>query len=339
MITEKYISRQKHPTLDLYIHNYTHRAQFDRVWNEETLQCRGLIMDSDRNIVSRPFRKFFNLGELSEDVDLSGDFSVTEKMDGSLGISYITPAGMGIATRGSFVSDQALKAQEILKSKYGNVAFWGHLTYLFEIIYPNNRIVVDYAGKEDLILLSIIETASGKELSYDQIVQEYGGMLPIVPRFDGITDFEKVEQRPNSEGYVVHYPSTGLRFKLKFEEYVRLHKIVTGVNKKRIWEYLRDDLPLDDLLDRVPDEFYAWVSQTAADLRNEAGLIYLKAYSLYAKVKDLPTRKEQAIAIKDSPYRGIVFNLLDGKPYRHLMWKMIEPEFERPFKAQDESVA
>mgnify|MGYP001586199763 CR=1 FL=1 len=49
MVDEKYISVQKHPEVDLWIYNYTQKAQFDRVWNEETLSCRGLILDKENN--------------------------------------------------------------------------------------------------------------------------------------------------------------------------------------------------------------------------------------------------------------------------------------------------
>lgn len=339
MIAERYISRQKHPNLDLYIHNYTQKTQFDRMWNNETLQCRGLIMDGQNNIVSRPFSKFFNLGELEgKDIAIpDGDFTVTEKMDGSLGISYFDPDGrMFIATRGSFVSDQAKRANEIWRLEYEDVVpAHKDLTFLFEIIYPENRIVVDYGDAEDLVLLTIIDTKTGKEWEPWQLnaaSKEWG--IPVVKYYDGITDFNQVEERPNAEGYVIHYPSTGLRFKLKFNEYVRLHKIITGVNKKRVWEFLKENQPLDAFLERVPDEFYKWIVNTATDLGDGFRVIEEQAIQLWAKTKSLSTRKDQAIAIKDSPYRGIVFNILDGKPYDQIIWKMLEPEFDRPFKVE-----
>jgi hypothetical protein len=39
-----------------------------------------------------------------------------------------------VATRGSFTSDQAIKAKELLK-KYNTDIMFRHLTYCFEIIY------------------------------------------------------------------------------------------------------------------------------------------------------------------------------------------------------------
>jgi len=60
-IDGKYISVQKHPTEDLYLFNYTEKAQYEHNWTDETRQCRGLIMDGQDHMVSRPFPKFHNL--------------------------------------------------------------------------------------------------------------------------------------------------------------------------------------------------------------------------------------------------------------------------------------
>src|SRR5260221_3774926 len=356
MITEKYISVQKHPTLDLYIYNYSQRTQFDRVWNNETLQCRGLIMDGNKNVVSRPFRKFFNLGELAVSQSrnlqkkiLAGtiDFTATEKVDGSLGMSYFDLDGkMYIATRGSFVSDQAKKDNEILGKIISKKLFqiWDDTyTYLWEIIYPSNRIVINYGDTENLVLLAMIKTKTGEELSYSDMVENYEKYFSIVPRFDGITDFSKIEQKQNEEGYVIHFHSTGLRFKLKFDEYVRLHRIITGINAKRIWELLSTNTPMDDILERVPDEFYAWVQSTKETLELKYKIIEKSAHQAYMASKELPTRKEQAEYILHGgilpnvpPWNtSVVFSMLDGKDYSGAIWKSIEPPFERPFKVDE----
>src|SRR5690348_3368213 len=101
MIDERYISVQQHPRLDLYIYNYTQSAQYDGVWNNETLQCRGLIMDSANTIIARPFPKFFNLQEAIDKGEQlpAEEFVVTEKMDGSLGILYWDGDKPALATR------------------------------------------------------------------------------------------------------------------------------------------------------------------------------------------------------------------------------------------------
>ena len=55
-----YINMQMHPSAPLYIYNYSKMCQIDKMWNDTTEKCRGLIVDSNDNIISRPFRKFYN---------------------------------------------------------------------------------------------------------------------------------------------------------------------------------------------------------------------------------------------------------------------------------------
>src|SRR4028119_412849 len=119
MLREGYVCVQRHPTAPLFIYNYTPKAQYERVWNEVTLQCRGLILDEGGKVVARPFRKFFNLEEV--DSLPAEPFEVYEKLDGSLGILYWTGEQAFIATRGSFTSEQSRKANQILHARYGHV--------------------------------------------------------------------------------------------------------------------------------------------------------------------------------------------------------------------------
>lgn len=342
MIDEKYISVQKHPTEALFIYNYTQRAQFDRVWNEETLTCRGLIMDEQKNIVARPFKKFFNLQEV---IDQGGqipaeDFVVTEKMDGSLGISYFDGNGVpSLATRGSFISEQAGVGTDILRKKYAKLYWDPAYTYLFEIIYPSNRIVVDYGETTDLFLLAVIDTHTGEEFPYEKLKEWFWGKLPMVKKHDGIADFSNLEDRPNSEGYVIAFPTTHQRFKIKHAEYVRLHRLVTGVNARSIWDLLRHEQPFAELLERVPDEFYQWVQDTKGKLEEEFNLIEALAVKHWEVVKTLPTRKEQALTLfkmeeKQKKVIPVVFALLDKKPYADIIWRMLKPKAERPFKEE-----
>ena len=71
-------------------------------------------------------------------------------------------------TRGSFFSEQALKAEEIFNRKYSDQDVMRECTYCFEIIYPKNKIVVDYDKTEDLILLCITHVKSAKHVNIDQ---------------------------------------------------------------------------------------------------------------------------------------------------------------------------
>jgi RNA ligase len=97
MIANGYIVKRQHPTFPIAIYNYTAKAQYENVWNEATLTCRGLICDIDGNVVARPFRKFFNLEQVESLPDKP--FDVYEKLDGSLGILYWWDGKPYITTR------------------------------------------------------------------------------------------------------------------------------------------------------------------------------------------------------------------------------------------------
>ncbi len=360
LVDEGYVSKTKHPDTDLWVYNYTQKAQFEGrtgLWEQypELLQCRGLILDKEGNIVARPFKKFFNFEEYTDGVPPYKSFEIYDKLDGSLGIVYPLNGKACVATRGSFTSEQAIWATQFLNVTYPEfckryIEFERSklCSYLFEIIYPENRIVVDYKGKSDLVLLTIINNETGKDCSRDTL--ELSNMFwkfTIVEKFADMKDFSRVRElikRDNAEGFVVIF-DTGLRVKLKYEEYVRLHRIVTGVSTKTIWEMLRDDQSFDEVLECVPDEFHEWVEKTKTDLEEQYKRIETSAvykYGEVGRIVDLESdpkeaRKKMAtVILRDAkPLAPVIFALLDNKPIEKIIWKMIRPKFRQPFQTKE----
>lgn len=328
MIEERYINVQKHPDADLYIYNYSAQTQFEWFWNEATLACRGLILDADKNIVARPLKKFFNLEEKQLESIPDEAFEIYEKMDGSLGILYFIEDQAFIATRGSFTSEQAQRATIMLNEKYkDSIALLRRdCTYLFEIIYPENRIVVHYGDKEELTLLAIVDKATGKELPLEDIG------FPIVKRYQTNVELHELAQleEDNREGFVVKFES-GFRVKVKFEEYKRLHHILTNVSSKVIWEHLSENRPIKELIEEVPDEFYDWVKETEQELRKAFHAIEDECKQTY---KELSTRKETAAYFLTCKYPRVLFAMLDKKDYHPIIWRLVQPEYEKPFSQQ-----
>jgi len=331
-----HLFKQVHRTLPLSIWNYTPEVQYGQLWDEITLQCRGLVTDNEGNVVARPFKKFFNIEEGKHTP--TEEFEVFEKMDGSLGIVFKYNGEVIYATRGSFTSDQAKWMANYGKEhNFQNMLVEGH-TYLFEIIYPENRIVVDYGGQERLVLLGIINTETGEELSYDDII-----IVPwdIVERYDGIKDYTTLKNLVdnNAEGFVVRF-SNGDRMKIKGEEYLRLHKIMTNVSTTGVWELLSNGGDVNEFLKDVPDEFYKKVKDYADTLNygfyqvsEHCGKAH--DYFRYGKYGDRevePTKKDYAEHVmKNShpPYRSVMFAIWDGKPKDKLIWNIIKPQFKK----------
>lgn len=331
----KYINMQQHPSLPLYIWNYTPACQFANAWDEYTEMARGLITDEDGNIVARPFRKFFNIGQ--REVRLpSGDPEVFEKMDGSLGILYWDGNLPCIATRGSFTSDQALWATKWIRDQLIDPDDFDHAaTYLFEIIYPSNRIVVNYGDRAELVLLAVINTATGEEL--DHIVEARRLGFVYAKKYPFTNFGELMKSIPeNEEGYVLRYPN-GYRVKIKGPEYVRLHRILTGITSRRIWELLAAGDDIDRIIENVPDEFYKWVKDEVFKLKAEhqkiRHRIEMQHDVIFHKMSNPDDRKAYAeIVMQDyKSDSGLMFALYNGKDIHDMIWKLIRPAHVKPF--------
>lgn len=329
------LQKQTHPKFDLTIWNYSPKVQYERLWDEITIQCRGLVTNSKGDIVARPFKKFFNYEEHKPEELPNEDFVVYEKMDGSLGILFNYQDEWILATRGSFTSPQSIKGKEILDKKYDVSSLRKTRTYLFEIIYPENRIVVDYGNEEKLVLLGVIDTESGEEIPDSAIffMQEQGfEIVTIYKTWGEGYDLLQEEISKDREGYVIRFKN-GFRMKIKGDEYKRLHKIITNISNRDIWEYLKDNKPMDEILDKVPDEFYNWVRETARDLTVRFENINKDYSEIYENLKSRNLdRKEFAIIAKQYRHSNILFNMLDGREHKKNIWKIIYPNYSKPFK-------
>jgi hypothetical protein len=392
-VLSDYINRglvvaQTHPTLPLSIYNYSRECQYNGMWDDITLNCRGLVLDTEGNVIAKPFPKFFNYEEHKPEDIPNEYFEVYEKMDGSLGIFFYyeeelsderryniwfnnnyqtgmerffdpnnlpnfddpyyepTPRIKGewhMATRGSFQSEQAIKGMEIAnKYNYDKICVPGY-TYLFEIIYPENRIVVDYGKEERLVLLGVMNRR-GEEFPYEEMVDEGWDIVMKYKTWGEDWETLKKEISKNNEGYVIRF-SGGMRMKIKGDEYVRLHRILTNFSTKDIWELLRNNEQLEPFLERVPDEFDAWVKGVVRDLKYSFFQIDERAgkmhdYFRYGKYNDSevePTKKEFAEYIKQFPTElaSVMFKMWDKRPYDYIIWNMIKPKYEKPFKKDE----
>lgn len=326
-----YVSKQKHPEFDLFIYNYTPKTQYDGEWNEVTKMCRGLILDSEGTVIARPFSKFFNLGEHEPEEIPNEPFEVFEKMDGSLGICFHYGGRWNMATRGSFQSDQAKQGQEMLNDCYLKDLRVDH-TFLFEIIYRENRIVVDYGGDERLVMLGAINKETGEEMPRGVLCSEHfdWDIVEQVYNIKDIYGMQVLDTDGNKEGFVIRFEK-GFRVKVKFDEYVRLHRILTNITSRKIWELLKDKEDFEDILDRVPDEFYKWVKGVRDYLENQYGYMEAAAYGAFVAMYT-EDRKEFALRAVEHDLKAVIFAMYDKKEYDQIIWKRLKPESEKPFR-------
>lgn len=344
-----YVRAVNHQTLPLIVWNYTPVVQFEKKWSEYPLlrSCRGLVTDLEGNIAGRGFDKYFNWEEhnISEFPDSSRQIEISEKMDGSLLIVFKYNDQVVYTTRGSFYSDQAIAGGKLFNELYKEDWIEAGCTYLFEYISPENRIVVSY-DKSDLIHLARIDNSTGFDLERDSkfkcvnVIELEDNCFSDI--FAGYSKLKSLNS-PNKEGFVIRALSDGTypdwRCKIKFDDYIKLHRIVTGVSNKTVWEMLKDGKPFDEILEVCPDEFNEWLKNTKANF--ELGYLGIESRAKYAHdcVRELPNRKEQAMALMSNhkELSAIVFKMLDGQDYSGAIWNMIKPDrFVQPFANKSE---
>jgi T4 RnlA family RNA ligase len=331
---EGWLIKQTHPELPLTIWNYSQTTQYEGKWDEVTLMCRGLVTDNETGeIVGRPFKKFFNWEENKHTP--TKDFEVFTKEDGSLGIAFNYKGNWIFASRGSFTSEQIIWATDFINDNLINgvaAMFNEDFTYLFEIVYKSNRIVVNYGDYEGLILLGAINTKTGEELSYDKLLN-YGYFFDVVKRYDGITDYTTLKGMigDNEEGFVIRF-SNGDRMKIKGEEYLRLHRIMTGVSTTSVWEIMANGGNMEEILKDVPDEFYDKIKEVVRDIAVRFDNIrtdYIQYFTDIVFKIGREDRRRFAEEARRYKHSSILFALLDGKDITPIIWKIVKPEWRK----------
>lgn len=345
-LQDGYVKETKHPFLPLTILNYTDKTTYDRRWNVVTTHCRGLIVNNvTHEVIARGPRKFFNYGEPSaKEYPLNTPVRVSRKEDGSLGIGWYYEDGeetqvWGIATRGSFTSEQALHATSLV---YHNTEDNDHYSimpesleqyqamgesYIGEIVYPENRIVLDYKGRDAVIPLGSVQNHSGLinwrpwgYLGWDDAVITLADALALP-----IPDDEEgyVLDILNEQGEVIDH------IKLKGDRYKELHAAIFGLSEKAIWEQMVEGTH-HDFITALPDEVQPW-AQDVADKLSDVYESYYYKINYVASILHLGsfTRREQAEYLKAThpEIMSPVFSLLDGKVDRmqEWVWKKIKP--------------
>merc|ERR1711892_518666 len=309
---------RRHPTLPLSIMTYTGKA---RKWTKELLMARGLVVDDNGTIVGRPLTKFFNDYEISGSLP-SGPIEVYEKMDGSMILMFFVDGEPIFCTKGTFSSEQAMKAEEIYENKYKDLNLDQDYTYNFELIYPKNKIIVDYEAEEDIFLFAKIHTKTGNEEDIHDLGFRTVKQFATVGGVDQIEELKNLD-RDNEEGFVIKFENN-FRVKLKFETYFKLHKAGNRNSEKEIWTLLQkgEDIPSKDL---SPEELEV-INKMKTDLLIKFDAKKSDLLKEYEDIKQNSNEKQEIInKIKKSSHPGAIFCFDKGKNCDPIIWTMLKP--------------
>lgn len=338
-----------HSKLPLIIWNYTKKTQYERLWDDITINCRGLVTDDKGNVIARSFPKFFNYGEIKDKNEIPWNKSliIQEKEDGCLGLLFFYESTWVFASRGSFKSDVVNDSIKIL-NKLDLDMFNKEVCYVFEIINKKHRIVVHY-NEDRFIFLSTFK--NGKELSWDESYEIFKKSnikdrnIVKTKRFESISD-EKIRELHNKnllnrEGFVIRFEKSNYRFKIKFEDYVRIHYIATNINTKNIWDCLRKGEDIFTVVKDAPDEIYNNIKFHINKMEQKFNYLKSKHVELVkhylnnnAYYNEEESKKEFFLWVKNLKEKDIdineslLFFLFDGKisKFNSTIWKKIKPE-------------
>lgn len=258
-VASGHVSERRHPERnDLALYCYTNRCVYENAWTPVIEAARGLVIDhGTKRVVATPFPKFFNHGERNAAMP-DEPFEVFDKLDGSLGIVFFDDVASTwrVATKGSFTSAQAQWATERLAT-LNTASLEKGATYCFEIVYTANRIVVRYPW-EGLALLAVYD-ADGREWPRCDV---YHASVRLGSRVVNGYIYNTLDAMvlaartfaADREGFVVRFAS-GYRLKVKGDEYLRVHRLVSRVTPLALWESMAAGDDLDAIRREIPEEF------------------------------------------------------------------------------------
>lgn len=336
LVLEGAVNKAKHPIHPLWIYNYSHQAvpKYGNKWPQALSEARGLVLDESGEIIARAFPKFW-------DMDINNirkePCTITEKMDGSMIIAFGYRGDIVVATRGSFMSEQAMMAYNLITYTYHDHYQFNNHTDVFELVGPGNRIVVNYGGGDKLVYLTSF-SPDGHELWHREMVGDAGIEIVKFWEFDTVLDAVNCPETKNREGFVVRWQD-GTREKIKFDEYKKLHRVVFGISEWTIWDCLRSGRPLPIDFSHDMD---LWVSAKSMDLVFAFGSLTDKIserYDIYMSTHP-QTRKDFALLVNGDAHKSAMFLLYNGKmeEYAAYLWKQIEPRKNTLFRKESQYV-
>lgn len=331
----KLVKTSKHPYLPLISFCYTKQCgqnpETSEEWDNITASCRGTIIDLEYGrVMSKAWNKFFNYNPSIHDFELNDKSYILEKLDGSLGITYYNSKKeiIQMASKNSFISPMAIFGTNWIKAKvekYGEIFNPHRYTYLFEIIYQGeqtNRIVVDYNGMEECVLLSIIDNITGEELPFEEVekYQKYDIRIPKKYNFATTKElYNFAKKLPwNEEGYVLTLSDKKFKFKFKGDDYLKVFNIVYNTGTRAIWKMVKNNIDFHEVIKDLPNDLKKEKEDIYVDIVRDKNEVIKSCKDLFYSIyRENMSRKDFALELSMRPeykkYSGGLFYILDKK--------------------------
>ena len=231
--------------------------------------------------VAWAFPKFFNLGEnqdaLADKFPWDQPYEIMEKLDGWLGVLYRHEGKFKVATRGSFHSSGSLWATQAAQA-FDFSCLPDEATLVFEIITPEQRIILDYGSERRLVILAAFNRHTGEEFPRAQVEEWAGAIgLPLVPLLGAMSLADLLRQQKELEkfeGFVIRF-CDGRRVKVKTDWYLGIARIMANLTPISVWDALAGGKVPPDYLLAVPEELRPLAERYQAVLEGQYARVRL----------------------------------------------------------------
>lgn len=281
----KYIQEKRFGNISSF--NFTGKAFYNKIWNEQTVKCRGLYIDTEKEkVAARSYDKFFNINERPETkfdmLQNKLQFPVTAyvKENGFLGIVSYDEYNddLLIATKSTIDSQFAIWLKEMLYRKVSaeniakmkSIAKRDDVSFVFECVdMKHDPHVIDYPESGLYLLDIVFNRMDFEKFNYENMCKT-ADLLGLKHKekayvlnnwqdfYDWYYDVLQDDYKYNGrviEGFVIE-DSAGYMIKLKLA-YYNFWKFMRSVAREAIrYGYIKRTSALTTPL---ANEFYGWV--------------------------------------------------------------------------------
>jgi hypothetical protein len=335
--TELGIEVNRHDTLPLAILNY---SQIDSPKTHPIVrECRGLVVNtSDWSLVARAFPRFFNWGEVADEMPLFNwhKSAALEKVDGSLLLFYHFDGEWRVNTRGSFAGMGMFNTQwqaDYFKMpmsftwKQGILRALGikelselnldpALTYACEFCSLWNKVVREYKSPcvYQLACFAGEEEVAPREVPFFRSIGQY----PLRTA-DEVTDYVNTQPEATWEGCVVK-DDENRRWKIKNKRYLAYHKMKGNgdalYNPSNLIPFILDGEGAELLA------VYPEVKECFDSYKSKIDKAYGELDTLWQTNKGIENQKEFALSIVGkTPFTGLLFTARKCKTSLKEEWR------------------
>ena len=305
-------------------------------------ECRSVVIDVEAEvIVLCPFKKFRNLNEceetsltnVREKILKAKRVEISEKIDGSMQTASSYKGQIIMAGAQAVDPANSWRLQDgyqmILSNKnyvkmIKNNPNW---TFIFEYVSLKDAHVVKYTKEQEgMYLIGIRDKITGKQYSYQEVIDiaqfylvEKTIQIYLQSLDEVLSELDKYKSNER-EGVVLYID--GFQVKIKYNDYVQIHRILSIVSSSNlIIEHIADN-KYDDLISKVPEAYRLRINKIKDVICNYINEMEEKVNNYLKEANDNSNNKKEFMIYVDKNvplrYKGYVKNKYLGKPYSYL---------------------